>query len=62
MPCKINLIGFNPVEGVRFRSPRLEELQHFQKILLGACKQAVTLRRSHGTDIAAACGQLAGAG
>ncbi|HUU26401.1 MAG TPA: 23S rRNA (adenine(2503)-C(2))-methyltransferase RlmN [archaeon] len=59
LPCKINLIPFNPVEGVPFKPPSQEELEIFQKRLLVSCKQAVTLRRSHGTDIEGACGQLA---
>ncbi len=57
--CKINLIGLNRVEGLPFRSPAPDELARFQKSLSSACNQAVTLRRSHGTDIAGACGQLA---
>jgi len=62
LPCKINLIGLNPVNGLPFRVPRTEELLRFQKQLSSACRQAVTLRRSHGTDIAGACGQLAAGG
>ena len=59
IPCKINLIGLNPVDGLPFRASTPEELTSFQKQLSSACRQAVTLRRSHGTDIAGACGQLA---
>lgn len=62
LPCKINLIPFNPVEGVPFISPIAAELESFRKALLSACKQAVTLRSSHGSDIAGACGQLAAGG
>lgn len=59
LPCKINLISFNRVEGVPFKPPSEQTVERFQKALRSACKQAVTFRRSHGADIAAACGQLA---
>jgi 23S rRNA (adenine2503-C2)-methyltransferase len=59
IPCKINLIGLNPVEGTPFRAPTDKEISFFQKKLSSACNQAVTLRRSHGADITGACGQLA---
>ena len=59
LPCKINLIAFNRVEGVPFRPPSEQQVERFQKALLSACNQAVTYRRSHGADIAGACGQLA---
>ncbi|MBN2288902.1 MAG: 23S rRNA (adenine(2503)-C(2))-methyltransferase RlmN [Candidatus Glassbacteria bacterium] len=59
VPSKINLIGLNPAEGVPFRPPRAAELARFRDRLSSACSMAVTLRRSHGADIAGACGQLA---
>jgi 23S rRNA (adenine2503-C2)-methyltransferase len=59
LPCKINLIPYNPVPGVLFQAPTREELENFQKKLFTSSKQAVTLRKSHGTDIEGACGQLA---
>jgi 23S rRNA (adenine2503-C2)-methyltransferase len=59
VPCKINLIPFNPFPGSEFRcSPRSRVLA-FQKILLDAGLVA-TIRKTRGDDIDAACGQLAG--
>lgn len=57
--CKINLLVYNPVPGVPFGSPDAETVERFMKYLYPRC-QAVTLRRSRGSDIAAACGQLGG--
>ena len=59
VPCKINLIPFNPFPGSPFkRSPRARILA-FQKILAEAGYIA-TIRKTRGDDIDAACGQLAG--
>jgi len=57
--AKVNLIPYSPVEGFDFRTPSPERIQAFLRRLeeKGA---AVTLRRSKGRDIRAACGQLAG--
>ncbi len=55
--CKINLLVYNPVEGVDLRRPGTAEVERFMEYLYPRC-QAVTLRRSRGSDIAAACGQL----
>jgi len=60
LPCKINLIAFNRVDSVPFRSPSEQEVERFRKALQATCNQTVTFRRSHGADIAGACGQLAG--
>jgi 23S rRNA (adenine2503-C2)-methyltransferase len=59
VPCKINLIPFNPfpASGLK-RSPR-ERVLAFAKLLQDAGLVA-TVRRTRGDDIAAACGQLAG--
>jgi len=59
IPCKINLIPFNPFpqSGLR-RSPR-ERVQAFARILQDAGLVA-TIRKTRGDDIDAACGQLAG--
>lgn len=54
---KVNLIPYNPVEGLPYREPPEETLQNFMKILLNA-HLTVTVRRSHGREIGAACGQL----
>lgn len=59
LQCKINLLLFNPVQGVDLRRPGEERVRQFMEYLYPKC-QAVTLRRSRGVDIAAACGQLGG--
>jgi len=59
IPCKLNLIPFNPfpASGLR-RSPR-ERVLAFAKVLQDA-GIVTTIRRTRGDDIDAACGQLAG--
>jgi 23S rRNA (adenine2503-C2)-methyltransferase len=59
VPCKINLIPFNPfpASGLR-RSPR-ERVLAFAQVLQDA-GIVTTVRRTRGDDIDAACGQLAG--
>lgn len=59
IPCKINLISYNPVEGIGFDRPGDESISAFRDYLYPRAP-AVTLRKSRGVDIAAACGQLAG--
>ena len=59
VPCKCNLIPFNPFPASGFvRSPR-ERVQAFAGVLQRA-GLVTTVRRTRGDDIAAACGQLAG--
>jgi 23S rRNA (adenine2503-C2)-methyltransferase len=59
VPCKINLIPFNPFAGSGFEtSPRARVLA-FQKALMDA-GYVTTIRKTRGDDIDAACGQLAG--
>jgi 23S rRNA (adenine2503-C2)-methyltransferase len=55
--CKINLLVYNPVDGASLRRPDPDSVESFMRYLYPRC-QAVTLRRSRGVDIAAACGQL----
>ena len=59
VPCKFNLIPFNPFpeSGLR-RSPR-ERVTAFAHVLQDA-GVVTTVRKTRGDDIAAACGQLAG--
>ncbi|MEL6615198.1 MAG: 23S rRNA (adenine(2503)-C(2))-methyltransferase RlmN [Bacteroidota bacterium] len=59
-PSKVNLIVYNPVEGTGFTSPPEAELERFIRALVREDVR-VTVRRSRGQDIDAACGQLAGA-
>jgi 23S rRNA (adenine2503-C2)-methyltransferase len=59
VPCKINLIPFNPFPNSGFtRSPR-EVIQRFSD-RLNAAGIVTTTRKTRGDDIDAACGQLAG--
>lgn len=59
LPCKINLIPFNPFAGSGFtRSPH-ETIRRFNA-QLNAAGIVTTTRRTRGEDIEAACGQLAG--
>jgi 23S rRNA (adenine2503-C2)-methyltransferase len=57
-PCTVNLIPYNPVEGLRLSRPSKEAIEAFRAILLEA-KIPTTWRYTKGKDIAAACGQLA---
>ncbi|MGF1534817.1 MAG: 23S rRNA (adenine(2503)-C(2))-methyltransferase RlmN [Bernardetiaceae bacterium] len=58
IPCKVNIIEYNTVEGLDFAASDPQKLDRFMAYLQ---KKGVrtTLRRSRGKDIAAACGQLA---
>jgi 23S rRNA (adenine2503-C2)-methyltransferase len=59
VPCKFNLIPFNPFPNSGFkRSPR-ENVRRFAEILIEA-GIVTTTRKTRGDDIDAACGQLAG--
>ncbi|MCX6827565.1 MAG: 23S rRNA (adenine(2503)-C(2))-methyltransferase RlmN [candidate division Zixibacteria bacterium] len=59
IPCKINILAYNPVSGLSYRRPSDEEINEFGKLLYPLAA-AVTVRKSRGLDIEAACGQLAG--
>ena len=59
-PCKINLIPFNPFPGSHYRRVGKGAMYRFRDILQEAGYTA-TIRSTRGEDIAAACGQLAGA-
>ena len=59
VPCKFNLIPFNPFPASGLtRSPR-ETVLAFAKVLQEA-GVVTTIRKTRGDDIDAACGQLAG--
>jgi len=58
--CKLNLIVFNEYPGSPFKSPSLNDVEAFQQILLDR-HFTTMLRKSKGSDILAACGQLSGA-
>jgi len=57
IPCKINVIPYNENEFLPYKSPSEQKLDNFLQQLYRA-PFAVTVRRSKGQDIAAACGQL----
>lgn len=58
IPCKINLLPYNESSALPFKSPTRDRLLQFQNILINA-HYTVFIRNSRGTDISAACGQLA---
>ncbi|UCE24555.1 MAG: 23S rRNA (adenine(2503)-C(2))-methyltransferase RlmN [Candidatus Zixiibacteriota bacterium] len=58
IPCKINLLAYNPVGGLDFDRPGDDTVDWFAKQLYPRAP-AVTVRKSRGIDIGAACGQLA---
>ena len=57
--CNINLIPYNSVEKGTFEKPDKKTILKF-KYLLEQSGKKVTLRLERGSDIDAACGQLAG--
>ena len=59
VPCKINLIPINPFTNSSISAPTEERLNQFAK-RLAENGLYVTVRKSRGHDINAACGQLAG--
>jgi 23S rRNA (adenine2503-C2)-methyltransferase len=58
IPSKLNLIPMNPHRDSPYRPPPAERIEAFAAEVAGAGLR-VTLRRSRGDDIDAACGQLA---
>ena len=56
--CTVNLIPYNPVEGLRLERPQREQIEAFREVLDGKGINT-TWRYTKGKDIAAACGQLA---
>ena len=59
MPAKVNLIPYNHVEGLPFRCSHGEQIAPFQDVLVAAGILCMT-RKTRGSDISAACGQLVG--
>jgi 23S rRNA (adenine2503-C2)-methyltransferase len=57
-PCKVNLIEYNPIDDGDFRQASEQAIQAYVRALESA-GITVTVRRSRGKDIDAACGQLA---
>ena len=59
VPCKFNLIPFNPFPNSGYERSSSENIRIFRDILQQA-GLVVTVRKTRGDDIDAACGQLAG--
>ena len=59
IPCKLNLIPWNPFPGAAFQTSPRARILAFQKALMDA-GFVTTIRKTRGEDIDAACGQLAG--
>jgi len=59
VPCKFNLIPFNPFPHSGYRRSPAEAVRRFAHILMDA-GIITTTRKTRGDDIDAACGQLAG--
>lgn len=59
VPCKFNLIPFNPFPQTHYRRSGTDAIARFRDVLMQA-GIITTIRKTRGDDIAAACGQLAG--
>ena len=59
VPCKFNLIPWNPFPGAGFETSPRSRILSFQRTLVDA-GFVTTIRKTRGEDIDAACGQLAG--
>ncbi len=59
VPCKFNLIPFNPFPDSGYARSKPEAIRRFREVLQEAA-YVVTTRKTRGDDIDAACGQLAG--
>ena len=59
VPCKLNLIPFNPFPNSGYSRSQPEAITRFQDVLIAA-QFTTTIRKTRGDDIDAACGQLAG--
>jgi 23S rRNA (adenine2503-C2)-methyltransferase len=57
-PSKVNLIEYNPIDDGEFQQASSKAIDMYQ-VVLEANHITVTVRRSRGKDIDAACGQLA---
>jgi 23S rRNA (adenine2503-C2)-methyltransferase len=59
VPCKLNLIPFNPFPGAGYVRSPASAIARFRDVLIAA-GVTTTVRKTRGDDIDAACGQLAG--
>jgi 23S rRNA (adenine2503-C2)-methyltransferase len=60
VPCKFNLIPFNPFPESGLTRSRNDQIKRFAQVLMDT-GIVTTVRKTRGDDIDAACGQLAGA-
>ena len=60
-PVRINIIEYNPIDGATFEKADQDQIDRFAQFLTDR-NITVTIRRSRGKDIDAACGQLANKG
>lgn len=60
-PVRVNIIEYNPIDGADFRKATAHRIDDFARLLRDNGVM-VTIRRSRGKDIDAACGQLANKG
>ena len=58
VPCKVNLIEYNPIDDGEFQQASDEAIDNYIKVL-AKYDIVAKVRRSRGKDIDAACGQLA---
>lgn len=58
VPCKVNIIEYNPIDDGNFQQASTDALENYIKTLEDN-RIVVNVRRSRGKDIDAACGQLA---
>ena len=58
-PCKLNLIPFNPFDGIAYKRASNNRINRFKDKIKSA-GIVTTVRKTRGDDIEAACGQLAG--
>ena len=58
VPCKVNIIEYNPIDDGRFQQASPTVIEDYLQALEHE-RIPVTVRRSRGKDIDAACGQLA---
>ena len=59
VPCKINLIPFNPFPNSGYECSKVDAIEAF-RTLLHKAGIVTTVRKTRGDDIDAACGQLVG--
>lgn len=59
IPCKVNLIPFNPFPGTEYQRSSPQRIAVFQEYLINKGINTI-VRKTRGDDIDAACGQLAG--